>query len=77
MWNLQNVVCVCRLSLVGGVFIEPWGSSTDMAEVVTHQVAVGWPCHMAGRQMSSVSTKFLQRHSLCLLVQTRAQEVLV
>jgi hypothetical protein len=76
---VESLKCgVCVSTFPGrGVFIVPWGSSTDMAEVVTHQVAVGWPCHMAGRQMSSVSTKFLQRHSLCLLVQTRAQEVLV
>jgi hypothetical protein len=40
-----------------GAFIGPWGSSTDLAEAVTHQV-------VAGQQMSSASTNFLHRHSL-------------
>jgi hypothetical protein len=50
------------------VFIGPWGSSTNLAEVVTHQVVTGRPSHMADRLMCFASTYFLHRHSLSLLV---------
>jgi hypothetical protein len=53
---------VCVSTFTGrGLFIGPWGSSTDLAEAVTCQVA-------AGRPMSSPSTNFLHHHSLSLLV---------
>jgi hypothetical protein len=51
-----------------GVFIVPWGSSTDLAKVVTHQVAANRSSHMASRPMSLASTDFLHRHSLSHLV---------
>jgi hypothetical protein len=60
-----------------GVFIGSWGSSTDLVEVVTHQVAADRTSHVAGWPMSSASTNFLHRHSLSLLMQTRVQELLV
>jgi hypothetical protein len=44
-WNFQCVVCVFRFPMEG-VFIRSWGSSTDLVEVVTHQVAADWPSHM-------------------------------
>jgi hypothetical protein len=50
------------------IFIGPWGSSTDLAEVVTHQVAAGRPSHVAGRPTSLASTDFLHRHSSSLLM---------
>jgi hypothetical protein len=63
------MVCVCVLSFTSrGVFIGPWGSSTDLAEAVTHQVVAGRPSHMANQLMSSASTNFLQCHSLSLLM---------
>jgi hypothetical protein len=35
-------VCVCVSTFTGwGVFIGPWGSSTDLTEAVTHQVMAG------------------------------------
>jgi hypothetical protein len=46
------MVCVSTFTIRGGgggVFIGPWGSSTDLAEAITHQVVVGWPIHMAGQ----------------------------
>jgi hypothetical protein len=50
----------------GGVFIGPWGSSNDLVEVVTHQVAVGRPSHVAGQPDGTTSTAwaflFLCRH---------------
>jgi hypothetical protein len=60
-------VCVSTFTS-RGVFIGLWGSYTDMAEAVTHQVVAGWTSHMAGQPMSSVSTDFLLCHSLSLLV---------
>jgi hypothetical protein len=52
---------VCVLISTGGVFVGSWGSSTDLAEAVTCQVAVGRPCGMA-------STAFLDCLGLPLLV---------
>jgi hypothetical protein len=69
-------VCVCRLSPVG-VFIEPWGSTTDLAEAVTYQVVAGQPSYVASRLMSLAYTDFLHCHSLSFLVYTRVQEILV
>jgi hypothetical protein len=51
-----------------GVFIGPWESSTNLAEVVTLQVVVDRPSNVVGRPMSSVSTDFLHHHTLSLLV---------
>jgi hypothetical protein len=57
-WNMQNVACVSTFTS-RGVFIGQWGRSTDLAEVVTHQMA-------AGRPLSTFSTviafPFLCRH---------------
>jgi hypothetical protein len=53
-------VCVCVLTFTSrGVFIGQWGSSTYLAEAVTHQVAAGRPRHMVGQPMCSASTNFL------------------
>jgi hypothetical protein len=41
-------VCVL-ISTRGGVFIGLWGSSTDLAEEVTRQVAAYRPRHVAGQ----------------------------
>jgi hypothetical protein len=43
-------------------------SSTDLAEMVTHQESVSRPSHVVGRPMSLASTDFLHYHSLSLLV---------
>jgi hypothetical protein len=48
-----------------GLFIGPWGCSTDLAEAVTHQVAVSRPSHVAGRLGWTAST------SLALLFSCR------
>jgi hypothetical protein len=40
--GISKMWCVCVLTFTGrGLFIGPWGSSTDLAEAVTRQVAVG------------------------------------
>jgi hypothetical protein len=60
---------VCVSTFTGrGVFIWPWGSSTDLAEAVTRQVAASQPSHVAGWPMSSASTDFIHHHSISLLV---------
>jgi hypothetical protein len=51
-----------------GVFIGSWVSSTDLAEAVTHQVAANRPSHMAGMAGGMVSTAFLHRIGLPLLM---------
>jgi hypothetical protein len=60
--------CVCSDFHYRGVFIGSWGSSTDLAEVVTHQVVAGWPSHMAGQPGGMASTAFLHHLGLPLLV---------
>jgi hypothetical protein len=50
---------VCQIFTSMEVFIGPWRSSNDLAEVVTHHVVAGRPSHMASRPMTSVSTDFL------------------
>jgi hypothetical protein len=67
------VVCLL-ISTVGGVFIEPWGSSTDLEKSVWHQVVAGQPNHMVGRSGGAASTDFLHRLGLLLLMLTRALE---
>jgi hypothetical protein len=60
---------VCVSTFIGKrVFIGPWGSSTDLAKVVTRQVAADRSGHMAGRPMSLASIDFLHRHSLSVLM---------
>jgi hypothetical protein len=49
---------VCSDFHRSGVFIGPWGSSTDLAEVVTHQVVGGRPRNVAGRLGVTSSTAF-------------------
>jgi hypothetical protein len=67
--GISKMWCVCVSTFTSrGVFIGPWGSSTNLAEAVTRQVAVGRPSHMVGQSMSLVSTDFLHHHSLSLLV---------
>jgi hypothetical protein len=62
-----NGVCVL-ISTGGGVLIGPWGSSTDLAEAVNHQVTTDWPSHVAGRLGGTASTTFLHRLGLPLLM---------
>jgi hypothetical protein len=45
--SLKCGVCVCQLSLVGGIYGATGGSSTNLAKVVTHQVVTNWPSHVA------------------------------
>jgi hypothetical protein len=60
---------VCVSTFTGrGVFIGTCGSSTDLAEAVTHQVVAGRPSHVAGQPMSLASIDFFHRHNLSLLV---------
>jgi hypothetical protein len=67
--GISKMWCVCVSTFIGrGVFIGPWGSSTDMAEAVTHQVVAGRPIHVVDWPISSASTNFLHRQSLSLLV---------
>jgi hypothetical protein len=51
-----------------GVFIGPWGSSTYLAEAVTHQVAAGWPSLVASQLGGTTSTFLLRCLGLPLLV---------
>jgi hypothetical protein len=51
-----------------GVFIRPWASSIDLAEVVTHQVLASRPSHVAGQSDWMASTAFLHQLGLPLLV---------
>jgi hypothetical protein len=69
-------VCVSTFTS-RGIFIGPWGSSTDLAEVVNHDVVAGRPSHVVGWPMSLASTDFLHHHSLSLHEWTRVLEVLV
>jgi hypothetical protein len=67
--RISKVWCVCVLISTGGrVFIGPWGSSTDLAEPVTRQVATGQPSHVADRLGGMACTAFLHRIGLPLLV---------
>jgi hypothetical protein len=54
-------MCVCSDFHWRRVFIGLWGSSVDLAEAVTRQVAAGRPSHMAGQSggMSSTTLVFL------------------
>jgi hypothetical protein len=54
------------------VFIGPWGRSTNLAEVVTRQVAVVKSSHMAGRPGGSAST-YSSFSSSCRHVATKAR----
>jgi hypothetical protein len=48
----------------GGGFIGPWGSSTDLAKAVTHQVVAGQPSHLVGRPGGMASTVFVHHLGL-------------
>jgi hypothetical protein len=67
-WNLQNVVCVCRLSPVGGI-CRAMGN--------LHRLGQGNNSPCDGRPMSLASTNFLHHHTLSLLMETHVQDVLV
>jgi hypothetical protein len=55
--GISKYWCVCSdFHRRRGVFIGPWGSSSDLAEDVTHQVATGKPSHVAGRSGGITST---------------------
>jgi hypothetical protein len=49
-------VCVALISTGMGVFIGVQGRVTDLVKLVTLQVVVSQPCHVAGRPWSSAST---------------------
>jgi hypothetical protein len=51
-----------------GVFIGPWGSSTDLENLVWYHVVADRPSHVVGRPGGAVSTDFLHRLGLLLLV---------
>jgi hypothetical protein len=55
-----------------GVFIGPWGSSTDLDKSVWCQVVAGRPSHMAGRPGEAASTDS-GISSSCRCVATKAQ----
>jgi hypothetical protein len=61
------VVCVL-ISTDRGVFIGVKGGVTDLVKLVTHQVMVGRPSHVAGRPSGSASTNFLHRLGFPLLM---------
>jgi hypothetical protein len=62
------MVCVCSDFYWSGVFIGLWGSSIDLAEVVTHQVAADRPSHVAGRAGGMASTAFIHHLGVPLLM---------
>jgi hypothetical protein len=67
--GISDMWCVFWFPPVGGgVFIGPWGSSTNLAKAVTCQVATGQPSHMPGRPGGEASTDFLHRLGHPLLV---------
>jgi hypothetical protein len=51
-----KVVCVALISTSRGVFIGVQGEVTNLVKLVTCQVVVGRPSHMAGRPWSLAST---------------------
>jgi hypothetical protein len=54
--GISKVWCVCSDFHQREVLIEPWGSSTELAKVVTCQVAASQPSHVAGRPGGMAST---------------------
>jgi hypothetical protein len=66
--GISKMWCVSSHFHCRGVFIGPWGSSTDLENSVWCQVVAGRPSHMAGRPGGAASTNFLHRPSLLLLV---------
>jgi hypothetical protein len=50
-----------------GVFIGPWGSSTNLDKLVWCVVVAGRPTHVAGRPGGVASTDFLHRLGVLLL----------
>jgi hypothetical protein len=76
-WRTTSIVwCVCSDFHQWRVFIGPWGSSTDLAKVVTLQVAAGRPIHVSGWPGGTASTTFLYRLGHPLLVWTRVHEAM-
>jgi hypothetical protein len=64
------VVCVFLFPPEGGVFIGPWGSSTNLVEAVSRHVVAGQPSHVAGWPGGTTSTAFIHRIGLPLLMYT-------
>jgi hypothetical protein len=54
-----------------GVFIGPWGSSTDLEKLVWLQVVPDRPSYVASRLGGVATTNFLHGLGLLLLVHTR------
>jgi hypothetical protein len=74
--GISKMWCVCSDFHQMGVFIGPWGSSTDLAEVVTHQVVAGQPSHVAGGQVERLPPPFSTTSgfsSMCRCVATKAR----
>jgi hypothetical protein len=61
------VVCVL-ISTGRGVFIGVHGEVIDLVKLVNHQVVAGRPSHVAGRPCGLVSTNFLHRLVLSLVM---------
>jgi hypothetical protein len=59
--GISKMWCVSSHFHRGGVFIGPWGSSTDLEKLVWHQLVAGWPG-------GAPSTNFLHCLSILLLV---------
>jgi hypothetical protein len=69
-------VCVCVFSLPPwGVFIGPWGSSTNLEKLVWRQVVAGWPSHVASQPGGAASTNFLHCLNLLLIMWAHVLEV--
>jgi hypothetical protein len=60
-------VCVCRISLVGGIY-RAMGELHRLGRGGNLPRAAGRPSHMIGWPLSLASTDFVHRHSLSLLV---------
>jgi hypothetical protein len=58
--GISKMWCVCVDFNGRGEFIGPWGSSTDLAKLVTHQVVAGWPSHPLGPLVSVFCTLSLR-----------------
>jgi hypothetical protein len=66
--GISKVWCVYSDFHRRGVFIGPWGTSTDLVEAVTHQVVADPPSHVAGRLGGMASTAFLHHLGLPFLM---------
>jgi hypothetical protein len=66
--EISKIWCVCSHFHHRGVFIGPWGSSTDLEKSVWCRVVADWPNHVVVWPGGAASTDFLHRLDLLLLV---------